>query len=466
AGTEPDDPPQEAAFSGSWDGLDRRYRYARAGRDESGRLTSVIVAERSSREAAVRLALNTAFLVAAGLVVLGIGLLAIWFVAGRSVLRPVRELREWADAVRAGDAGARVELRTGDELEKLADTLNLLLDELRERQRQLRAVNAAMDIKLNELAEANEVLDEAAELKGQFVASVSHELRTPLNAILGFAGLLQETASKELRENEARQQEPPTSLQRRLRHIGHIETAARNLLHMIEGLLEMARVEAGRVDVRAEPLDAEEFCRGLVGMIEPDAARRGVSVTLEVPRALPPIVTDRRMLQHIVLNLLSNAVKFSDPHTNNGRPGRVVVRAETIAGTDAEGAEVRRFRVSVIDNGPGVPAEEQQRIFERFKQLDGSTTREHGGVGLGLAICRELATVLQGELTLDSSVGQGSMFGLILPLEIDVPGDRESEREPRIALSARSPFDRRPAAEPEPSSPPEPQPEQTLEPSD
>ena len=440
-------------FAGSWDGVARRYRYARAVRNESGELLGAVVLERRSPDAAARLALNSLYLVGAGLAVLVLASAVYYAIISRLVLRPLRTLTAWAESVRDGDTdvgtgvrtGARpdarpgvrsemrADVRTGDELERLAETFDTMLDRLAEREHRLRAINAAMDVKLSDLSESNRAIDASARVKGEFVANISHELRTPLNAILGFADLLRDTARRELREIEKGGGEPPEDLRRRERYIGNITDAASSLLRMIEDVLEMAKLEAGRVSVRTEAVDIADACRGMVALIEPVAEKHRVEVSFEAPGELPAVETDPQKFQQIVFNLLSNAVRFSDPEINRGEPGRVTVRADEVQGLDADGGELRRVRVSVLDNGPGIAPEDQHRIFEKFQQLDGSPTRALEGTGLGLSICRELTAVLRGELRVDSEPGRGSMFSLTLPLwyhdEEPAPGRSDTRHD-------------------------------------
>jgi signal transduction histidine kinase len=155
---------------------------------------------------------------------------------------------------------------------------------------------------------------------------------------------------------------------------------------------------------------------------------------------LPLVETDVKKFQQVIFNLLSNAVKFSDPAVNKGRPGHVKVRAETLP--EAEGLG-ERVRVSVLDNGPGIPPEDQERVFGKFERVKAGHTTETGGTGLGLAICKELTRVLQGDLQLVSEVGSGSMFSLIVPLSIDPERVEEARLEARFrgTLARRNDWD-------------------------
>jgi len=418
-----------------WTGTTREYRYAKALRrpgDGGPVLTGAIVLQRRSVEATRLLVLNTAFLLSAGTVVLILAMLVFYFITQKLILGPVRSLKETAERVREGNLAIRSDIRTGDEFEQLAETFNSMLTDLQSTQDRLRSINAALDLKLHELAESNAALFQAAKVKGEFLANVSHELRTPLNSIIGFAELLMETARQDAAEREG----PEPRVSKRLRYLDNILTAGRGLLALINSLLEMARIEAGRVEVRVERMNLRDACEGLLGLIQPLADKRGVALTLEVGDDVPVVRTDVKKFQQIIFNFLSNAVKFAGPVERTGREPRITLRAERLV-TSAPAGE-GRVRVSVIDNGPGIPREEQARIFEKFYQLDGGHTREHTGTGLGLAISKELAEILQCEIQLVSEIGRGSMFSLIMPESLGEVGAGESTLEAKFRGSLAS----------------------------
>ncbi|MEZ6318795.1 MAG: HAMP domain-containing sensor histidine kinase [Phycisphaerales bacterium] len=414
-----------------WDGGTRVSRYARAEHAPDGSVRTVLTVERRSEGAAWQVIVNVLFVIAAGSVVLAVALVVYAVIANRLILVPVESLKATAERVRDGRLDTRSEIQTGDEFEELADTFNMMLTELERGQQRLRSINAAMDVKLSELTEANVALYESAKLKGDFVASVSHELRTPLNSIIGFAELLLEIARRETAVvGEGKKFEPDEEqLRKRERYLVNIVTAGRTLLEMIESLLEMAKIEAGRVEVNPEPMVLPEVCEGLVGLIYPLAHKKGIDVEVELDPDLPVVETDVKKFQQIVFNLLSNAVKFT---AREAARGEVRLRAERLP--DAGAGE--RVRVSVIDNGPGIPREEQDRVFGKFQQLEGGHTKRHPGTGLGLAIVRELTTILQGEVQLVSEVGRGSMFSVILPVRIDPERLQEERRTRREAAEA------------------------------
>jgi len=417
-----------------WSGGTREYRYAKAERvatADGNKLVGIVVLQRRSVEAMRLLVLNTVYLLTAGSAVLVLAMLVFYFITQKLILSPVRALKNTAERVREGNLAIRSDIRTGDEFEQLAETFNSMLTDLQSTQDRLRSINSAMDLKLHELAETNTLLFQAAKVKGEFLANVSHELRTPLNAIIGFAELLMEVARA-----EADRPDPPATVTKRIRYLENILTAGRNLLGLINSLLEMARIEAGRVELHVESMNLRDACEGLLGLIQPLAEKKGIQLRLEVAEDVPLVRTDTKKFQQIIFNFLSNAVKFTEPMERTGRVPQVTLRAERLVasgpGTD------ERIRVSVIDNGPGIPREEQVRVFEKFYQLDGGHTREHTGTGLGLAICKDLAAILQCEIQLVSEAGRGSMFSLIMPPAFGEEHAVESALEARFRGSLAS----------------------------
>lgn len=416
-----------------WIGTGREYRYAKAARNETGSsITGLVVLTRLSAGAGAQLAVNTAYLLSAGFIALGLALLVFYLITSRLILSPVRALKTTAEAVREGQLTTRSDIRTGDEFEELSETFNQMLEGLTASQDQLRSINAQLDLKVNELSQRNVALFEANRLKGEFLANVSHELRTPLNSIIGFTELLLEAVQRDEEIGEV----DPAKLQKRRRYLENILNSGKSLLELITGLLEMAKAEAGRTDLNVEPLDLREACEALVALIRPLADRGGVELVTELSPDLPDIQTDASKFQQIIFNLLSNAVKFTsekatDERTSGQAPvARVVVRAERLVGRASEGQGADdRVRVSVLDTGPGISADDQKRIFQKFQQLDTGHTRRHAGTGLGLAICKELTAILQGEIQLESEPGRGSMFSVILPLRLDEHRAKEMKAE-------------------------------------
>jgi len=314
----------------------------------------------------------------------------------RDLLRPARRLRDTVEKVRKGDIGARSAIRTGDEYQRLGESFNAMLDQFEQAQRQLRAINESLDLKLGELSEANVGLYESNRLKSEFLANVSHELRTPLNSIIGFAELLDDLARND-----------PAADPKRLRYIHHILSSGRSLLDMINELLSMAKIEAGRMEVSIEPTSVTDLVEGIVAIMRPQAVARRIEVAVRVPAGLPTVETDPGKLQQILYNFLSNAIKFSP------EGAEVTISAERVMRSDGTAG----VRISVHDRGPGVPFDMQETIFEKFRQVDASKTRQYSGTGLGLAICRELAQMLSAAVGLSSEPDKGSTFFVELSFE-------------------------------------------------
>jgi two-component system, NarL family, sensor histidine kinase BarA len=439
----------------SWRGIQREYRYARAVRADApetgsppGELQGLIVLQRRAFGAAHLLVVNTIYVLSAGFVVLGLAVLVFYMITHQIILSPVRALKETAERVRQGDLAIRSEISTGDEFEELAETFNAMLAEIVRTHEQLQAINSALDVKLNEMAQANIALYEAAKLKGEFLANVSHELRTPLNSIIGFAELMREGA---IAEQEAG--DDSSRLAKRIRYLENIATASRNLLEMINSLLEMARIEAGKAHLQPEQVNIVSACQGLLGLIAPLAERKGLEIKFEVAGdagTLPLIETDQKKFQQIIFNFLSNAVKFTPGRDSAGRPGRIILRIERLPGRGSTGRDAEdRIRVSVIDTGPGIAPEDQHRLFQKFLQLDGGHTREHTGTGLGLAISKELAQIIQGEIQVVSDLGRGSMFSLIIPMKVDEQRIEEQRLESQFRSALAAPRAWRTVVQPE-----------------
>ncbi|MFK7759860.1 MAG: ATP-binding protein [Phycisphaerales bacterium] len=424
-------------FDADWQGWNRMYRYAHAVRDENAKVIGVVMLEHKSAGAGWLLVVNLLYVVAAGVVVLAVALVVFAWITEKLIIQPVLSLQKTAEKVRDGNLDTRSAIATGDEFEELAETINLMLTELQRQQDQLRGANAAMDIKLAELSQANVALFESARLKGEFLASVSHELRTPLNAIIGFAELLLEIVRREIADGAEFENPPPgydaQAMSKRERYLVNIVSAGRTLLEMIESLLEMAKIEAGRVELNIAPMNISDTCQALVGLIHPLSRKKDIKVMLDLAEDIPLVETDVKKFQQIIFNLLSNAVKFTG-ESMTGTQGEITLRAERLP-DDESGTD--RLRVSVIDNGQGIAPDDQKRIFDKFQQVDSSHTRVHAGTGLGLAIVSELTRLLQGEIQLVSELGSGSMFSLIIPTKLDADLLEETKLEAKFRGALR-----------------------------
>ena len=267
---------------------------------------------------------------------------------------------------------------------------------------QLRQASAQLERKVQEataeLAEQNELLrrqhialEQASALKSQFLANMSHEFRTPLNAILGYTHMLLNGVTGPISDHQRK------SLTR-------IDSNSRHLLALINDILDITRIEAGRMPLNLSSFEITELIHEVMAELEPIIKRSSLIVGARMSRTLRPLKSDRQKVKQVVLNLLSNALKFTP------------AGAVTIAASYDEDGKI--VAISVQDTGVGISPEDQAKVFEDFRQLDNSPTRGYGGTGLGLSICRRLAQMLGGTIELVSEVGQGSTFTLKLPVRL------------------------------------------------
>jgi|TARA_B110000196_G_scaffold319761_1_gene338830 signal transduction histidine kinase len=342
------------------------------------------------------------WLVGAGISGFLFSLFSFYLILTRLVFSPVRKLRRVSERVQKGDLSARSSLTTGDEFEELAIAFNEMLNQMERDRDKLHSLNESLDLKVEELASDNVGLFESGRLKNEFLANVSHEFRTPLNSIIGFADLLQGMGPATEANDE-----------KRVRYINNILTSGRSLLDMINELLDMAKIEAGRMEVNLEKTNVEDLLEGLIGIMRPQEKLTMTDVDVHIVNKLSPIETDPGKLQQILYNYLSNAIKFSP------KGGSIEVIAEQVHRKDQSLA----VRIMVSDHGPGIPEDMIDMVFEKFRQVDASHTKEHQGTGLGLAICRELAELLRAEVWVESKSGNGASFFVELPVtfEPDTP---------------------------------------------
>ncbi|MHC4073554.1 MAG: sensor histidine kinase, partial [Planctomycetota bacterium] len=306
------------------------------------------------------------------------------------------QLRALANNVAEGNLEIRSAIATRDEYEKLAKAFNHMLDALQATQEKLRA-------KIAELSGRNIELFKANQVKGEFLANISHEFRTPLNAILGFAQVLREKPLL-LKKDKAR------------RYAENIITSGNSLLNMINDLLDLAKTQAGKMELHVEQISVADLLEALRFEFSLLAKKKKIKVELLFDSDLPPLVTDIGKVRQILYNFLSNAVKFTPSR------GRIEIQAQFPSpGTQGAGPESRMIRIAVTDTGCGVAESDRKKVFEKFRQADGSITRESTGSGLGLTISTELAAMLAGSIGLESPPegrSEGSKFWLDIPVTL------------------------------------------------
>ncbi|NLK42118.1 MAG: HAMP domain-containing protein [Planctomycetes bacterium] len=350
----------------------------------------ILAVQTPTHELERTLFLNRLWIVVAGLLA-GMGaMVAFYTIIQRVILRPIRQLRALVNNVAEGNYEIRSSIRSGDEFENLSDAFNHMLDNLMESQHKLERANEQLDQKIAQLSQKNIELYKANKLKSEFLANMSHEFRTPLNAILGFAELLRE--------------KPDAEAEKTRRWAENIISSGRSLLSMINDLLDLAKAEAGKVELRVEKTGIQQLLEGLQAFFSPLTEQKRIKVRLQIADEIPLIQTDAGKVQQILYNLLSNAIKFTPEN------GRIVIKAVMLDDVTV--------RISVSDTGPGISPEDQAKIFEKFLQLDGSLTRKEPGTGLGLAICKQLSELLAASLSVESTLGEGSTFYLDLPVNL------------------------------------------------
>ena len=253
-----------------------------------------------------------------------------------------------------------------------------------------------------ELRDAQKAADEANKAKSAFLANMSHELRTPLNAILGYSEMLEEEWD-DLGHDEF------------VDDINKIHQAGEHLLALINDVLDLSKIEAGRMTIFREDVDVDELIGSVVNTIRPLVDKNGNTLNVECSSEVGVIYTDMTKVRQTLFNLLSNASKFTDK-------GEITLRADRVS---TDGAQM--LRIAVSDTGIGMTEEQTRKLFQAFSQADDSTSRKYGGTGLGLAISRRFCRMLGGDLTVTSEAGAGSTFTCTLPYDPDSVKEAEGE---------------------------------------
>ncbi len=301
----------------------------------------------------------------------------------------------------------RVEVAAANEEQRLQN------EELRAQQEELRAQGQELIARQGDLAERNDALGRASRAKSEFLSTMSHELRTPLNAVLGFADVLLDGAYGALSGAQGAA-------------VTDIRDAGRQLLTLVNDILDLAKIEAGRLDVQIGPVGAADALGDAFGLLESTAERKGVRFERQAPEAPLVCAADRDRLRQVLVNLVSNAIKFTPPG------GSIVLRASAGQG---------RARFEVVDTGVGISADDQARLFQPFAQAESGRAQRHAGTGLGLSICKHLVALMGGEIGLASAPGSGSTFFFTLPLAsgpgaVLAPGDPAAPAGPAAPAAA------------------------------
>jgi signal transduction histidine kinase len=282
------------------------------------------------------------------------------------------------------------------ENERLYEELKTFSSQLEER---VLAATADLAEQNQRLQWQSRELEKANRLKSEFLASMSHELRTPINALIGYTALMIDRIYGDI---TPKQEEG----------LNRIQASAQHLLALINDILDLARIEAGKMPLHLEPVPLQEVLADITQQIDPLLNKKSLEFRLVAPDDPPVIYSDRTKIKQILLNLLSNSVKFT--HT-----GYVSLTLEPL---------VDSVRMEIEDSGIGIRPQDLEEIWEDFRQVDQSRTREFGGTGLGLSITRKLIQALGGDISVVSEYGQGSTFTIVLPMRAPVP--RENAETP------------------------------------
>ncbi len=351
---------------------------------------------------------NRAILGAIGILTVFLAMVFLYVIIRYVVVKPLKHLRDVSEEISRGNTELRAEIHTNDEFEELANAFNRMLRHLTEAQAELREVNVDLDAKVDQLAQLNMRLYEMNRLKSDFLTNMSHEVRTPLNSIIGFSEVLQGIDALNDKQK---------------RYAQNIQTSGRLLLDLINDILDLAKIEAGKMNLRPAEFRIDAVVNAQCDVVRSLTEEKNIDLDVQVQPDLPVLYQDQSKIQQILLNLLSNAIKF----TPEG--GRITVSAKQ----DAR----ERLVMSVADTGVGIAEEDSEIIFEKFRQSsqaagERNLTREYSGTGLGLSIVKEICKLLGGEITFQSVLGKGSTFTVVLPWALANPAQRESELEAQL----------------------------------
>ena len=322
-----------------------------------------------------------------GLLLVGLAMaLVASLLVARRVVRPLETLRNGVERIGGGDMNARLELKTGDEIESLAEEFNKMTENL---QQAYAGMEQKVAARTQELAVANERLKELDHLKSDFVSHVSHELRTPLTAIKGAVDLILREVAGPLTEKQ-------------IHYLTRVRSNTQHLAGLINDLLDLAKIESGRIEVKSSRVSLSGLVHEVAESLRPVAAEKVIALEAIIREPSILVWADRDKINQVLTNLIGNAIKFTPVQ------GRVTVSASRNGGESVQ--------VSVSDTGPGVPADEKEKIFAKFYRIAEVNGENSKGTGLGLAISKALVELHGGKIWVESEEGGGSTFSFTLPL--------------------------------------------------
>ena len=331
----------------------------------------------------------------------------IYTMVTRFLQRPVRDLVEASKRFAEGDMAVSVEVKTEDEIGVLGNTFNYMVQRISSFSKALEQEVAKKTSLLDErtkliglLEKANIQLKELDKLKSMFLANMSHELRTPMNSIIGYSDLLIDGVDGPINEEQKKS-------------LGKISNNAKHLLQLLNDLLDVSKIEAGKVKLEPEELDFRELVDHVLPIFEPMLKKKNLSINIDIAEDLPPVYCDKDKMKHVLMNLVSNAIKFT-------HKGGITIRAKISDRGIRPGESPIFAEVSVEDTGIGIKDEDLGKIFDKFVQADLSIVRQYEGTGLGLSIARGLVALHKGMIWATSEYGKGSQFHFTIPLRKEI----------------------------------------------
>lgn len=359
-----------------------------------------------------------------------IAIVLTYLMVNKLVRQPVESLAEKAKRFAEGDMSISVEVKTEDEIGILGKTFNYMVESVSSFSKKLEAEVKRKTALLNErtrlltlLERANKDLRELDKLKSTFLANMSHELRTPMNAIIGYTDLIIDGVDGPINEEQEK------SLRK-------VSTNARHLLQLINNVLDISKIEAGKMKLSPKEIDLKWLVESALPTFEPQMKLKGLTLTIDIPDGLSLIYGDEDRIREIFINLLSNAMKFTDK-------GGITISAKLSERAIKPGEPPMFMEICVEDTGIGIKEEDLGKIFDKFVQADLTTVRQYEGTGLGLSIARGLVSLHKGVIWVTSKVGEGSKFCFTLPLKkemLEKPG--EPVIETRIAEALADYFEK------------------------
>ena len=340
-------------------------------------------------------------------ILIPIAIILVYLMVNKLVRRPVESLAEKAKRFAEGDMSVVVDVKTDDEIGILGKTFNYMVESVSSFSKKLEEENKRKTALLNErtrllalLERANKDLRELDKLKSSFLANMSHELRTPMNAIMGYTDLLIDGVDGPINEEQ-------------VKSLNKVAANARHLLQLINDVLDISKIEAGKMKINPKELDLKWLVESAMPTFEPQMKMKGITLTVNIPDGLPHAYGDEDRVKEILINLFANAMKFT-------HKGGITISARISERGIRPGEAPIFMEVCVEDTGIGIKEEDIGKIFDKFVQADLTTVRQYEGTGLGLSIARGLVSLHKGIIWVTSKLGEGSKFYFTLPLKKEI----------------------------------------------